>query len=477
MLTCEKCAHDLIGGAVICRHCGFNNALRRVEKWREQRRTSVLPLRTAPEAPKPALKAQPMSRPAAPRERPVRPSMQDSTLIPFPSVHRSPAGGEQRKAEAPEARHAENHQAGDGSAAPAKPDVYPPWRKELSARVRQIREQKTAPSVEPPRERPAAEEFDRNPIIASALRRIRRVEYLPPVSPNRPPRATAATAAAQAAAPAPAPLEEADAEVAPLRRAPRPTVTQPAPLAPPVSEKPSAGVPRPVTKDASRVENTAVDVRAEIGEVLNPEGVTAEAQAVKLEAETGSSLSKAAATHPTPAKPVAPPSDRIIFTAGPKPKCMAAPLRQRAAAALIDAEAAAFGFLVIFAGAFVAADLPISGALNLALIITAAVLIPVYYVVSFAFVGRTLGMSLLKLRVGRQVVEEDVGSAQGVSRQYEIAQLTLPDILARTLGSAASLVLFPLNLLSIWRSDERPSLADRLSGTCVVSFGRKQDAH
>jgi uncharacterized RDD family membrane protein YckC len=118
-----------------------------------------------------------------------------------------------------------------------------------------------------------------------------------------------------------------------------------------------------------------------------------------------------------------------------------------------------------------------SGALNLALIITAAVLIPVYYAVSFAFVGRTLGMSLLKLHVGRQVVEEDVSSAQDVSRQYEIAPLTLPDILARTLGSVASLVLFPLNLLSIWRNDERPSLADRLSGTCVVSFARKHDAH
>jgi hypothetical protein len=185
MPTCEKCAHELTGSAVICRRCGFYNARRRVDEWREQRRTPPPAHRAAPETPDTPAPLKPGA--AVARLRPY-----DSTLIPFPSVARppavkQPAARAQALADAPKPEPSAPESKGQAA------EAYPPWRKDLTERVRQIREEKAR--RDQPGGKGAAEEVDRNPLIEAALRRIQRAEYLPPVAPPRPARAPAAAPA------------------------------------------------------------------------------------------------------------------------------------------------------------------------------------------------------------------------------------------------------------------------------------------
>jgi ribosomal protein L40E len=133
MPTCEKCAHELTGSAGVCRRCGFYNARRRVDEWREQRRTPPAS-RLAPEPPQTAPPLKPGAR--APRLRP-----HDSTLIPFPSVARPPAARARAAAEPQQPESLKPEPSAPESKNQAA-DSYPPWRKDLTERVRQIREQK-----------------------------------------------------------------------------------------------------------------------------------------------------------------------------------------------------------------------------------------------------------------------------------------------------------------------------------------------
>lgn len=462
MLSCEKCAQELTGGAVICRNCGFNNALRRVDRWREQRRLAVLPLRPAPDAPSPF-------KPSAQRATPgSRAASHDATLIPFPSVHKTPASDEARER-------------------PETDKTYPPWRKELSERVRQIRQQRTEQQEE---RHPHTDgtETDRNPIIESALRRIKRAEYLPPLTPRRTTHAAAAAVplaqheATAEAAPQTAPAAPSEAAAAlPARNAAVSTPTSATPPEMAVKARPVGEVRRIEARTRRAVSDREAEAQAvPEAEVTVPVEAAAKAEVIAEVAEEVETpeVGTSAADLPQMERAARPAitvtaAERVVPTAGQKPAYVESSLRQRAAAALIDAEVAAFGYLVVFA-ALMLSDLTLTGALRLALLLTAA-LVPVYYAVSFAFAGRTFGMSLLKLHTGTPTGEERVTST-GIRAKYEIAPLTTRAILARTLGGTASLLLFPFNLLVIWRDAERLSISDHLSDTRVVSLLRKHES-
>ena len=139
MMKCEKCEHELPGGAVICRQCGFNNALQRIGGWRARREFEV-------------------SDQAGQEVR--RPS-RDARLIRFPTPsHKTKAAEEAQSSQA----------------------VPPVWRQRLDDTIRGIRERRT---VEEAERQAAAESLQPNPLVEAAVGRLRRTESSTSNTPMR----------------------------------------------------------------------------------------------------------------------------------------------------------------------------------------------------------------------------------------------------------------------------------------------------
>src|SRR5262245_3085591 len=154
-MKCESCGNELIGAAIVCRACNHNNALhrrltgRRIEPRHSQ---STPPRAGGPPAESPTI---------IPRKD------ADLNLLHFPSALN-------RRSEAAPARQ---------TVAESDPKTVtnPPWRAELKERVRRIKEKRATsslttpnpPHVQSPRSQVGEAKPNRNPIIESALKRIR----------------------------------------------------------------------------------------------------------------------------------------------------------------------------------------------------------------------------------------------------------------------------------------------------------------
>ncbi len=165
-MKCESCGNELSGGAIICRVCNHNNALR--SDWRAQR---------AAQQPAPRHNQAYQSRSAKPiAELPkiVPRKDADINLLRFP-----PASSKQPEV----ALAAPKPQTITGSETATT--GYPPWRVELKERVRQIREKRNTGDLVAPSPSPIAPagvneaKLDRNPIVESALNRIRWSSHTP----------------------------------------------------------------------------------------------------------------------------------------------------------------------------------------------------------------------------------------------------------------------------------------------------------
>ncbi|HEY7184642.1 MAG TPA: RDD family protein [Blastocatellia bacterium] len=157
-MKCESCGNELIGAAIICRACNHNNALHKRLAWRR---------------PEPRHNGSTQSRSSdPPAELPTIIPRKDTevNLLHFPSALNKRA----RAAQAPQARQTvaeSGRQAAN----------YPPWRDELKERVRRIKEKRamgelSAPHpspVQPPRAQTGDAKLGRNPIVESALKRIK----------------------------------------------------------------------------------------------------------------------------------------------------------------------------------------------------------------------------------------------------------------------------------------------------------------
>jgi len=174
-MKCESCGNELIGGAIICRLCNHNNALRgdsRPPRYGQQ---------TAPRHP--ATSQSNKSRVSAPlTELPkiVPRKDADANLLRFP-----PASNKQVEVAPP----APTRQIGVGIETTTA--AYPPWRAELKERVRQIKEKRTTGELVTPPPSPVRPvgtvgineaALDRNPIIESALNRIRWSSHTPAIT-------------------------------------------------------------------------------------------------------------------------------------------------------------------------------------------------------------------------------------------------------------------------------------------------------
>src|SRR5215475_1740905 len=155
IMKCESCGNELIGAAIVCRACNHNNALHRRLAWRRiepRHNQSTPPRESGPPAESPTI---------IPRKD------ADVNLLHFPSALN-------RRAEASPARRI---------VAESDPNTVtnPPWRAELKERVRRIKEKRAtsglaAPNLSPlqsPRAQGGEVNPNRNPIVESALKRIR----------------------------------------------------------------------------------------------------------------------------------------------------------------------------------------------------------------------------------------------------------------------------------------------------------------
>lgn len=293
---------------------------------------------------------------------------------------------------------------------PVAASAEPAWRERLNTRLQEIREQREPPAT-PNR---VEEKFDRNPLIINALNRINRADYLQPITPLPHSRSSSAVELA----PNPV-LEETANELLEIQAsAITPTTTRP------------TLVPSNLTEASPYGFDNDEDLLSEIQfDTVAP--VVAE-----------SKQENASSTHTA---------------------LEAASLAKRAAAAVIDAEIIASSLLPLFGAYFF-----LSGWFDAPTIfipvIVAVLLITAYFFVTYALAGRTMGMAWCNLHLASLSSNaETLANTAPSTITFTIRQAIL-----RALGGTLSLVLFPLNILCIARSDDRLGLSDYLSDTQVV---------
>lgn len=423
-MKCQKCEQELPGAAVICRDCGFNNALQGISNWRHKRDQMLSPRTSAPGT----------------RTAPRNPG--DATLIRFP------VSAEKAAAEPAEW--------------PTNSDL-PAWRRQLNEKVRQVRAQRNAEATRSNHaDEPDAS--DVNPIVAAAIKRIRR-DLPPPASSSSMSGATGATSGmnggttAQATARALACKEQPtmQPEAKPEQPAPAPqkkqtlSATLPG-LSPPVARTASNESVAPRKTEIIPVSTLlqaaqAVEAESLTRPVAHSETVGQSASLVEEISAAELSEGKDRSAHPAPGSDLA---GSPTLTYGSSGK---APFLARVAATIIDLEVIAFSFLPFFT-AFTLFNAEFSRSSMYALTGLAMVMTFIYHLLSIRIAGRTFGMAVFRIRVA-DAADESV-------------PLTLNQTLRRAAGAVVSLALIPLNLIVIMLSPERQSLSDQLSGTTVV---------
>ncbi len=386
MMLCEQCETELPGATVICKSCGHNNALQKLENWRDKRDRYLESINA------PIAAAAVASARASTHEQ--------GNLIRFPKTPMTSTGR-----------------------TPEIIEQAPEWKEKLNARLRQIREQKAA-EIEPPNpEQKSILEINRQPIVEAALRRINKANYLAIV---------------------PDPIEE-FRTVGAVALAPEPAT------AGALSNSGSAFVaPSPVTNRAPVAARTPM--------VMEPNHVT---QLESFEAED--LLETEPLMFEQDIHDLDLLADEEPYLNDAPTILEAASLKSRIAAAVIDAEVIAFSFLPIIAVyAFLggsASAVSLTGLLSLTAILTA-----VYFFVTYALAGRTIGMAILKLHLASlKPVAETTDTTSTVSFTFQQAA-------ARAFGGTLSLLLFPLNVFCITRNYDRLGISDYLSGTQIVKI-------
>jgi uncharacterized RDD family membrane protein YckC len=327
IMKCERCGNELIGAAIVCRACNHNNALHRRLAWRriEPRHSQSTPTRASgPPAESPTI---------IPRKD------ADVNLLHFPSALN-------RRAEAAPTRKTV-------AESDPKTATNPPWRAELKERVRRIKEKRatsslTAPNSSPaqsPRAQVGEAKPNRNPIVESALKRIRWVSH---EAVNQRDRETERR-------------RDRETESLPVSTSLRPSVSPSLRPSVPPSLRPSASPPQISTSEPS----------------------------------ASGPLAGAADKH---VETRVPEITQALET--PRPEAEPALLYARLLAGVCDFEIVFTAFLLIF-GSYAtlnnATSLGDESRLLMALLLSAVVFI--YQVVMLAFAGRTFGMALLKLNV------------------------------------------------------------------------------
>lgn len=487
MMNCENCGHALAGGAIICRECKHNNALRRVGETRARRVTTEIPdapaRRVAPFAAPP--RAENRTSPA--KVQPIRPLAQTApTLVAEDEL---------------ELRQ------------------YPPWRAQLKEKVRQARERR---QPDEPERAPSLDEtqLDANPLVESALKRLQRSDYLPTGQPLPRIVRRGAQAAALAddefeASPAPEPKPAPKPELKPAPRAQSPTSpllprrTDPfnyQPPASPAAERPAinraesrdtkTSALRPATpsvtpmtaraesklesKSAPRAETkTAPQLELKRTEQLAPGAAritlpTADkrphaappnspAPSVPA-AEPIADADATLATPPrqpiatqiiglTPATQSAPEPELPPFVLAPTREAQTATVWVRTLAGACDFEVVCASYLPLFAS-YATLDTSLGSESLAIMLLLLATITFCYQLLTLNIAGRTFGMAMLNLHL--------------LNREDATQPPTRRQRFVRALGATVAFLCPPLNLLFMHLNRERRSLPDLCSQTTII---------
>jgi uncharacterized RDD family membrane protein YckC len=440
-MKCENCGNILVGATIICRICNHNNAMQRVSDWRSKRSNSLRETRT---------------RPISPAALPQGTDLgleTEATLIRFPAS----------------AEPASKQSQPSPSAIDIEPELneYPAWRAQLKEKVRLAREKRLAetPVAEV---RPDEVGLDPNPIVAAALKRIRRSTSSPSIatSPRTARYGSQATALAEELG------LDAEQQVTTNLDEHRPPVKEPDRRATQPPER--AFKPSPVIKPArSKIETktltprhtTDVKVRPEIKP--NPPPIskpllplfkarpTAEPQKEErsqVKEETGPAVKPA----PPIAETARPSGTQIIeipyilVSEMPDIYTGSASLWVRMLAGACDFEIIFLAYLPIFA-AYATLNTSLGNEAFFILSILLAATTFVYQAVTLSISERTFGMALLNMRL--------------VNTDDESLEITRRQKLLRAWAATIAFLCPPLNFIVMRLNRHRLSLPDLISGT------------
>ena len=459
-MKCEKCEKELAGAAVICRSCGYNNALQGISNRRQRLGTAAVTDRRATGA------------------------AQDATLLQFPVT------------------------TGNGATRGAAPTESngPDWRMQVKEKVREARtkrgQEEAATLARSGNGSPAA---ITNPFVQAAVSRIRRAVPAPPrgVAPNMQATARAieyheeSRAVPQRQSPAPEPqrvpellltpevqresttqrLSELEAlvearvlpkqveaptsvasQVIPVAE-PAPFLAEPAfqyvePPAPPPAALTVEIEPAPVAAVAESVATQVAvptftpEIQAKPAYVFKRD-IVRETRIIDLPFDDIDEVAddrKIISIDEVPEQR----TDRL-----PKwePSRTPASLHRRILAGGIDLEIVALSFLPFFS-LFALLDSGLNPRTLLMMGGSAIGLIFMYQFLMLLVAGRTCGMAILKL---------DLTDIRG-----DCMALKRGRVFARAIGATLGVLLTPFNLALVLSSPHRRSMADRFSGSIVV---------
>lgn len=487
-MKCENCGNDLVGASIVCRQCNHNNAQGRVSQWRARRSGDLQPIAAAAQAVAPRI-ISPLASPAADSRPEIKRTIVESKTpspIPFDQNRKSnhPAPTPLRNAAASAA--AENDEFVE----------LPAWRAQLKEKVKQVRERRSG-ELPPIHIELDEAEIDPNPIVESALKRIRWSQHTQPLPQKQPPvvsehskRESETTAKSETKVSAKfEPAEERTAEPRPITR------PQPAPANPMLARKPVLQpVNRPDTGSLSKqptanpepaVQTTEARVRVEpivqpkpateIHPIAPKIRTTGEIKPPATERRTDSgSLAQPPRNHvETQVIGLAPALNSVIGYAhsgattaqqtaaqdtNPFAKPGTATLWMRTLAGACDFEIVAVAYLPLFA-AYAMLDTSFGIETVAILFVLLAGLTFCYQFLSLTIANRTSGMAFLKLRL------VNIGDKD--------KPVSFKNKILRAVGATAAMFLSPINFLVMQSNPHHHSLPDLLSGTTLIERPRR----
>jgi uncharacterized RDD family membrane protein YckC len=422
-MKCESCGNELTGGAIICRVCNHNNALRGVNQPRPGHHAQANPPRRAGDTqPNAARTTAPLTE--LPRIVPRKDS--DDNVIRFPVAPNKPP------ANPPPAPRPQ-------ASTESEPDEYPPWRAELKERVRQIREKRSGELTPIPAaaDEPDEAELDPNPIVESALKRIRWANHPPAITSKIGAGRPGARAAAVAKLTQAEPETETETRTEPL---PQPPVmrVETRTLTPKINRD-AAAKPQPKPSPESKV----LTPRAKPQTTAEPRTGPRPAQrqsataAVKPDKHVETQIIEFAMLPEPP----------------PLPETEPASLWTRTLAGACDFEIIASAYLPVF-GAYATLDTSLGGESLFIMAVLLSAITFVYQSVMLMIAGRTTGMALLDLNL----FNTDDDSLPVTRRQKML----------RAWAATIVFLLPPLNYLVTRLNLFQRSLPDLISGTTVA---------
>ncbi|MEK7833419.1 MAG: RDD family protein [Acidobacteriota bacterium] len=489
-MKCENCSTELVGASIVCRQCNHNNAQGRVGQWRARRNgeqsaaarssatRSISPLASPAIAPKPEIKRLPIE--------PVSSASQRRPSVPFES-----------KARINQAAIPNSSPAQSSAASSDDPNVvqFPAWRSQLKDKVKEVRERRTTPASEADNQ-PDEAQLDPNPIVESALKRIRWSQHIQPtqIQPAQTPveQAESKPATAQEQKSAMPQITEARRDTNPFQRVEPKPESQPLPRATHSSTNPLLAR-KPVAQPAIRPE--LVPQLAPKSDPAQPFLSEAEARvevkpgsgslpAVPKIRTTGEIKQPAPSPQRSHSGPLAQPQQRtpsgslvqpprnhvetkviglapsVSNLAGYAPAGALSPAKPRRAtlwgrtlAGACDFEIVAMAYLPVF-GSYAVFNTSVGYESVVILLVLLATLIFCYQLLTLTIANRTTGMAFLRLRL--------------VNSSNREKPVTFVQKLLRAFAATAASFCPPLNFLVIQSNPQHRSLPDLISGTSLL---------